>query len=148
MNLCMWRRMQNKETGGGTWRVPAVLPVLRQKFPRYFGGRLEFSAKSLSYYFFWYFDARSVLTSQDDTPPSTPSSVHILPVYGTRNTNISPSHIIQINLSDFLDITCIIFSYFILINCRLSGLYMQPPNNSFRILLTFYTFYHTKIHCF
>lgn len=109
MHLCMWRRIQNKETGGGTWRVPALLPVLRQKFPRYFGGCLEFSATSLSYYLFWYFDVRTVLMSQDDTPPSTPSSLHILPVYCTRNTNISPSHIIQINLSDFLDITYIVF---------------------------------------
>jgi len=46
-------------------------------------------------------------TPQDDTPRSlsTPSSVLIIPAYRKHQHKVSPSHIIQFNLSDHILLT-------------------------------------------
>jgi len=79
------------------------------------------------------------LKSQDDTPRSslsTPSSVHTLQETPTQGKSITYNTKLT-SLVTFRHITHFRFLYFILIHCRLSRLYMQPPNN-FHILLTFY----------
>ena len=80
------------------------------------------------------------LTSQGDTQSCSmsSSSVHIPPAERQNQYKVCPSHTIKINFSDFSDI-----KYFVLIHRRMSGLYMQSPNNAFQVLLTFYRFYHT-----
>ena len=69
-------------------------------------------------------------------------SVQFTSYQQTNNTNMVHVHHIQYILTSPISLTLQIL-YFVLNHCRQSRLYMQPPNNKFQVLLTFYRFYHT-----